>query len=72
MILAAVPITGGAPIADPFRETTALVNLLGLCAAQLRGLQDRSKSRSKPSRFQLGRARPADAVPHGYLHPAFA
>ena len=38
-ILAAVPLTGGPAIADPFRRTSAPVSLLGLRAAQLRGME---------------------------------
>jgi hypothetical protein len=44
-LVAAVPMAGGPAIADPFRPTSALVSLLGLRAAQLRGLQDRRGSR---------------------------
>jgi hypothetical protein len=44
-LVAAVPIAGGPAIADPFRPTSALVSLLGLRAAQLRGLQNRRGSR---------------------------
>src|SRR5918996_6421459 len=46
-LVAAVPISGGPAIADPFRSTTAAVSLLGLRAAQLRGLADRRKSRQR-------------------------
>ena len=35
--VAAIPLGGGAAIADPFRRTTAVVALLELRAAQLRG-----------------------------------
>jgi hypothetical protein len=35
-LLAAVPIAGGQPVADPFRPTAALIGLLELRAAQLR------------------------------------
>jgi hypothetical protein len=42
-LVAAVPIAGGPAIADPYRPTSALVSLLGLRAAQLRGLEDRRK-----------------------------
>lgn len=35
-MLAAVPVAGGAAIADPFHRTTALVEMLELRAAQLR------------------------------------
>lgn len=34
---AALPIAGGAPVADPFRHTMAAIELLELRAAQLRG-----------------------------------
>jgi hypothetical protein len=43
-IQAAVPLAGGPAIADPFRSTTASVSLLGLRAAQLRGLARRKRS----------------------------
>jgi hypothetical protein len=43
-IQAAVPLAGGPAIADPFRSTTASVSLLGLRAAQLRGLARRQRS----------------------------
>ena len=34
---AALPVTGGAPVADPFRSTSAAIELLELRAAQIRG-----------------------------------
>jgi hypothetical protein len=34
---AAVPVTGGEPVADPFHSTAALTSLLALRARQLRG-----------------------------------
>jgi len=34
---AALPVTGGEPVADPFRPTAALTSLLALRARQLRG-----------------------------------
>jgi hypothetical protein len=37
-LLAALPLEGGRPIADPFHRTAALVELLELRAAQLRAL----------------------------------
>jgi hypothetical protein len=43
---AAVPLTGGPAIADPLRPTAAVVSMLGLRAAQLRGLA----RRREPSR----------------------
>ena len=45
--VAAVPIAGGPAIADPFRSTSALVSLLGLRAAQLRGLEDGRSARAR-------------------------
>jgi hypothetical protein len=53
-LVAAVPIAGGPAIADPTRATSALVSLLGLRAAQLRGLEHRWRSR--------GQARPLTPV----------
>jgi hypothetical protein len=44
-LVAAVPMAGGPAIADPTRSTSALVSLLGLRAAQLRGLDGRRKAR---------------------------
>ena len=35
--VAALPNTGGAPVADPFRRTSAAIELLELRAAQIRG-----------------------------------
>jgi len=43
-IQAAVPLAGGPAIADPFQSTAASVSLLGLRAAQLRGLARRRRS----------------------------
>jgi hypothetical protein len=45
-LVAAVPIAGGPAITDPVRSTSALISLLGLRAAQLRGLESRRKSRA--------------------------
>jgi hypothetical protein len=44
-LVAAVPVAGGPAIADPFKATSAFVSLLGLRAAQLRGLEERRESR---------------------------
>lgn len=55
-LVAAVPIAGGPAIADPMRATSAVVSLLGLRAAQLRGLADR-----RPSRGRIRRLLPAAA-----------
>jgi hypothetical protein len=62
-LVAAVPIAGGPAMADPFRSTTALVSLLGLRAAQLRGLEDRRKSRTRRRRSA------APPGPRRYLRP---
>ena len=35
--VAALPLTGGAPVADPFHSTSAAIELLELRAAQIRG-----------------------------------
>jgi hypothetical protein len=50
-LVAAVPIAGGPGIADPMRATSAVVSLLGLRAAQLRGLEDRRRSRGRIRRL---------------------
>ncbi len=55
-VVAAVPIAGGAAVADPFRSTSALVSLLGLRAAQLRGLEDSPKRRGSIRRLFSGGA----------------
>jgi hypothetical protein len=44
-LVAAVPIAGGPALADRTRTTSAVVSLLGLRAAQLRGLEGRWNSR---------------------------
>jgi hypothetical protein len=57
-------MTGGPAIADPTRSTSALVSLLGLRAAQLRGLHSRRKSRGPIRRIIPGagtRHRPISA-----------
>src|SRR5437762_2218563 len=41
-IVAALPLNGGAPLADPFRQTTHLLPLLRLRAAQLEPSQSRA------------------------------
>ena len=50
-LVAAVPIAGGPGIADPMRATSAVVSLLGLRAAQLRGLEHRWRSRGQTRRL---------------------
>ena len=67
-IRAAAPITGGARIADPFRPTAPLADLLEFRAAQLRDHEKRMK-RHGPSRVGSGRARAADAL---LWRPVFA
>ncbi len=44
----AIEIAGGAAIADPFRPTAELVELLSLRAARLRGGADRRRLRLRP------------------------
>jgi hypothetical protein len=58
-IQAAVPLAGGPAIADPFRSTAAIVSLLGLRAAQLRGLARRRGSNGHRRRW----AAPAAPAP---------
>ncbi len=43
-IVAALPLEGGRAIADPFRRTAALLEMLELRAAQLRGRDERRPS----------------------------
>ena len=50
-LVAAVPMAGGPAIADPMRATSAVVSLLGLRAAQLRGLEHRWRSRGQTRRL---------------------
>ena len=50
-LVAAVPIAGGPAIADPMRATSAVVSLLGLRAAQLRGLEHRWGARGQSRRL---------------------
>jgi hypothetical protein len=50
-LVAAVPMAGGPAIADPMRATSAVVSLLGLRAARLRGLENRRKSRGRIRRL---------------------
>ena len=44
-LLAALPLDGGAPIADPFRRSAGVVQLLRMRAAQIGG-RDRSSRRA--------------------------
>ena len=44
-IVAALPLGGGAPLADPFRPTAEIVPLLRLRAAQIANAQGASRSR---------------------------
>jgi hypothetical protein len=67
-LVAAVPLAGGPAIADPFRHTTAIVSLLGLRAAQLRGLARRPTTGRKRRRglASTGGAA-AEPTPAGWL-----
>jgi hypothetical protein len=49
--VAAVPVSGGRAIADPFRRTAAIVELLELRAAQLRG-EGRPRTSSARARLR--------------------
>jgi len=52
--VAALPVGGGRAIADPFRRTTAMIELLELRAAQLRGDRYRDgRSSSYPGRLRV-------------------
>jgi hypothetical protein len=72
-IQAALPLKGGPAIADPFRSTAAIVSLLGLRAAQLRGLARRRGSdghrRRRPAHVARARARAAERQPTRVLTP---
>jgi hypothetical protein len=57
LVLAALPLDGGRPLADPFRPTSHLVALLRLRAEQLRA--PRAKRRRGLSLRLRGIARPA-------------
>jgi hypothetical protein len=46
--LGAIEVATGATIADPFRPTAELVELLSLRAARLRGGSDRRRLRLRP------------------------
>lgn len=59
-LVAAVPLAGGPPIADPFRHTAGIVSLLGLRAAQLRGLARRRKAGAQRPRRLVAVAGPAE------------
>lgn len=62
-IQAALPVDGGPPIADPFRPTAGLVEMLRLRAEHLRGEQ--------PSVFASPRvARAMSAIRHPHLRPS--
>ena len=67
-LVAAVPLAGGPAIADPFRHTTAIVSLLGLRAAQLRGLA-RRRTTDRQRRHGLASAggAAAEPTPAGWL-----
>jgi hypothetical protein len=59
--VAAMPLHGGRPIADPFHRTTALVEMLDLRARQLRGSH-------KPQARLSGRLRGALRTPRMRPH----
>lgn len=59
-LVAAQPLVGGAAIADPFRRTAAIVELLGLRARQLR-----LGSAAPETGFEVGRFR----VPGRHTRP---
>jgi len=46
-VRAALPVRGGAAVADPFRPTAALVELLALHAEQLRDARPRAAARPR-------------------------
>lgn len=62
-IVAALPVEGGAPIANPFVRTAELVELLRLRAAQLRA-EPNAEPNGQRGRLRLRATRP--------LHPATA
>ena len=57
-LLAALPLDGGAPIADPFRRSAGVVQLLRMRAAQLDG---RSRGSRHPGKARWWRGRPGTA-----------
>jgi hypothetical protein len=58
-LLAALPLEGGAPIADPFRRSAGVVQLLRMRAAQLDGGRRRSR---RPVLVSRWRRRPGAAA----------
>lgn len=54
-LVAALPIDGGVPIADPFRRTAVVVQMLELHAAGLRAGRERRSGTGR----RIGRAAPA-------------
>ena len=58
--VAALPLQGGRPIADPFHRTTALVEMLDLRARQLRNADERRDGPAERLRgsFRAHRVRP--------------
>jgi hypothetical protein len=73
-VLAALPLDGGDPLADPFRPTASLVEMLKLRAGQLRGdAPARRGLRARLSRLlrPAGHGPPASAeVAPRHAHPA--
>jgi hypothetical protein len=67
-LVAAVPLAGGPAIADPFRHTTAIVSLLGLRAAQLRGVAHRrTTGRQRRRALASAGGAAAEPTPAGWL-----
>ena len=62
-VLAALPLSGGEPVADPFEPTAQLVDMLKVRAGQLRdGAPPKRRLRSRMARaLRSGRRRPAMA-----------
>jgi hypothetical protein len=73
-VLAALPLDGGDPLADPFRPTASLVEMLKLRAGQLRGDAPGGRGlRARLSRLlrHAGHRPPATGVvAPGHPHPA--
>jgi hypothetical protein len=64
-LLAALPLDGGAPIADPFRRSAGVVQLLRIRAVQL-GVRGGSSRRARPR--PRWRRRPGTAAGTGATH----
>ncbi|HEX2232818.1 MAG TPA: hypothetical protein VHG69_05590 [Thermoleophilaceae bacterium] len=72
-LCAALPLGGGAAIADPFRRTAEIVAMLAARARQLQA-PERASSRWRPARFRgrtgLGAAASIVAAPHVARRPS--